>query len=187
MKYFETIRCEDEEVFNLWYHKQRIAKTIGINVNLEDYIYPPTQELLKCKFIYDSNLNFEIVYDKYTPKDITTLKIITDDSIEYKFKALNREDIDKLYMRKDEADEIVIVKNGFITDTSIANIAVLIDNIWFTPKHPLLYGTTRARLLDDKILEQKDITVEELLNSKKIALMNAMIGFKELEYYDIIT
>ncbi|RYA24464.1 branched-chain amino acid aminotransferase, partial [Malaciobacter halophilus] len=38
MNYFETIKCEDYEVFNLSYHNKRIAKTIARNFDLSEYI-----------------------------------------------------------------------------------------------------------------------------------------------------
>jgi 4-amino-4-deoxychorismate lyase len=33
IKYFETIKCDDYEIFNLDYHNKRIANTIGLNIN----------------------------------------------------------------------------------------------------------------------------------------------------------
>ena len=38
IKYFETIKCDDYEIFNLDYHNKRIANTIGLNLNLQEYI-----------------------------------------------------------------------------------------------------------------------------------------------------
>ena len=53
-------------------------------------------------------------------------------------------------------------------------------------KTPLLKGTSRQRLLQSGFLTPKDISKNELLNAKKIALMNAMIGFVELDKFKII-
>ena len=36
IKYFETIKCEDFEIFNLEYHNKRVSNTIGLNINLLD-------------------------------------------------------------------------------------------------------------------------------------------------------
>jgi 4-amino-4-deoxychorismate lyase len=179
--FFETIRCQDGDIFHLTYHQKRIARTIGLNINLSDYIYPPSNKLLKCKIIYNKNGILDIKYTQYRPKIITTFKLIYDDNIEYKYKMLNRENLDNLYTKKGLADEIIIVKNGLITDTTIANIAIYNGTFWITPKSPLLFGTTRNRLLNEDKLIEKDITVDELLLAKKIALMNAMIDFKILE------
>ena len=48
----------------------------------------------------------------------------------------NRKNLEKLFLKKDDADDIIIVKNNFITDTSIANIALYNGGNWHTPnKH----------------------------------------------------
>ncbi len=184
--YFETIKCFDEEIFNLDWHQKRIARTIGLNINLQEYIYPPSEKLLKCKLIYDDTGILDITFVEYKQRDINSFKIIVDNEIEYKNKSINRDELDILFNLKEQADEIIIVKNGFVTDISIANIAILVNDTWITPKLPLLKGTCRDRLIDENFLIEKDITIDELINSQKIALMNAMIDFKIIENSDII-
>jgi len=184
--YFETIKCKDEDIFNLSYHQERISRTIGLNINLEEYIYPPNDKLLKCKVIYDKNGILDISFNLYTPREITSFKIVVDDTIDYKYKSTNRDKIDSLFSQKEDANEIIIIKNGLVTDTSIANIAIFDGKLWITAKQPLLQGTCRARLLEQKDIIQKDITIQQLLKAKKIALLNAMIGFEILDNFDII-
>lgn len=75
----------------------------------------------------------------------------------------------------------LIVRNGLLTDTSIANIALWNGLHWYTPAHPLLKGTHRARLLDEGILTERDIPVEEIKQYQKICLFNAMLHFGEME------
>ena len=72
---------------------------------------------------------------------------------------------------------MIFVKNGIVTDTSIANIAIFYENSWITSTQCLLKGTTRARLIEEKKLIEKDISLEMLKNASQIALMNAMIDF----------
>ena len=187
MMYFETIRCEDSELFYLEYHQKRIAKTIGLNINLQDFIYPPNNNLLKCKVIYNDTGIVDILFIDYTPKEISVFKIVVDDNIDYKYKMTNRDVIDKLVATKDDAHEIIIVKNGLITDTSIANIAIYDGKDWISPKVPLLEGTCKARMVDEQKIILKDITVQQLIKAKKIALMNAMIEFKIINDFNIIT
>lgn len=182
-KYFETIKCDDFEIFNLPYHNKRIANTIGLNINLQDYIYPASNKLLRCKVIYDEEGIQCIDYFSYKKRDIKSFKLVFDDEIDYSKKYLNREYIDNLYKKKDKADEIIFIKNALVTDTSIANIAIFDGSNWITSKYPLLKGTTRARMLNEQVIFEKDITVEMLKNAKKIALLNAMIGFDILEDY----
>jgi len=186
MIFFETIKCNDEKIFHLNYHQNRIARTIGLNIDLSNYIYPPSSALLKCKVIYDKNGIIDIVYSLYSPKEIKKFKLIFNDDILYNYKSTNRKLLNDLYDQKNNADEIIIIKNGFVTDTSIANIAIFYDNYWATPRLPLLEGTTRHRLLDKKFLIKKDITIKQLEKTKTIALMNAMIDFKIIDNFDLV-
>ena len=181
--YFETIKCEDFEIFNLEYHNKRVANTIGLNLNLQEYIYPPSEELLRCKITYN---NFEILNVEYFPyikREINSFKLVFDDNIDYSKKYLNRERLDELFAKKDDCDDIIIVKNGIITDTTIANIAIFYEDVWITSKNCLLKGITRNRLLEDKFLVEKNISLEMLQKASKIALMNAMIDFDIKENY----
>ncbi len=84
--YFETIKCEDSEIFNLDFHNKRVANTIGLNINLQEYIYPLSEELLRCKVIYN---DFEVINGEYFPykkREINTFKLIFDDEIIYNKK-----------------------------------------------------------------------------------------------------
>ncbi len=186
MTYFETIKCEDENIYNLYYHQKRIAKTVGLNINLQDFIYPPNNKLLKCKVIYDKSGILDILFSTYTPREIQTFKLLIDDNIKYKYKATNRKKLNNLFDKRDSADEIIIIKDGLVSDTSIANISIFDGNHWITPRLPLLEGTCRNRLLEEGFIIQKDITISQLFNTKKIALMNAMIDFKIINNFDII-
>jgi len=186
MNYFETIKCDDNEVYNVHYHEKRIANTIGKNINLLEYIYPPSDHFFKCKVIYSQDEIIDVSFDKYNKRHLKTFKIIIDDTINYKYKYENREQLNNLYSKKNTADEIIIVKNKLITDTTIANIAIFIDNQWYTPKTPLLLGTTRQRYLDDGILKEKDIDIKIFKEATKIALLNAMIDFDIIEDYKVL-
>jgi len=183
MQYFETIKCEDYEVYNLSYHNKRVSNTISMNLNLQEYIYAPSNKLLRCKLIYDDSGILEVNYFPYKKREIKSFKLVFDDNIEYSKKYLDRSSLDKLSEKKGECDEIIIIKNGFVSDTSIANIAIFDGDIWITPKKPLLNGSTRDRMLNEQLMIEKDITVEMLQNSKKLALMNAMIDFDEIKDY----
>lgn len=175
--YFETIKCEDYEIFNLEYHNKRVANTIGLNINLQEYIYPLSEELLRCKVTYNDFEILNVEYFPYKKREINSFKLIFDDEISYSKKYLNRENLESLFLKKEDCDEIIIIKNGIVTDTTIANIAVFYEDIWITSKNCLLNGTTKNRLLEEKFLIEKDISVEMLKKASKIALMNAMIGF----------
>ncbi|MDQ1268165.1 MAG: 4-amino-4-deoxychorismate lyase, partial [Campylobacterota bacterium] len=86
-----------------------------------------------------------------------------------------------LYAQRGECDDVLIVKNSLISDTTIANIAFFDSRRWVTPRAPLLKGTTRERLLRDGKIFEADIAINDLEKFSHVALMNAMIDF------DIIT
>lgn len=183
MYYFETIKCEDMEILNLEFHEKRVANTIAMNLNLQDYIYPMSDETLRCKVVYDESGILKVDYFPYKKKEAKSFKLVYSDEIEYSKKYLDRSSLDELSNQKEDCDEIIIVKNALITDTSIANIAIYDGKSWLTPKKPLLEGSTKNRLLLSKGLIEKDITVEMLLSCEKFALMNAMIDFDEIKDY----
>lgn len=183
--FFETIKCDDGTAYNLEYHCRRIARTIMLNINLQEYILPISDDFLKCKVLYDHYGVLDVEYTPYIKRIIKSFKLMYDDTIEYKSKSLNRDAIDHLFEQRGSADEIIIVKNGYITDTSIANIAIFDGISWLTPKIPLLRGTMQEQLLDNKELIQANISVEMLKNAKKIALLNAMMGMNVIEAFTI--
>lgn len=184
--FFETVKCDDGMAYNLEYHCRRIARTIMININLQEYILPISDDFLKCKVLYDQYGVIDVEYTPYIKRIINSFKLIYDDTIEYKCKSVNRDHINQLFDQRGSADEIIMVKNGFITDTSIANLAVFDGTSWLTPKIPLLRGTMQEQLLDKKELIQANISVEMLKKAQKIAVLNAMVGMNILDNFTII-
>lgn len=183
--FFETIKCDDFEIYHLEYHKKRISKTIGLNINLEEYIYPPTNELLKCKITYDKDGILDINYLPYIKKNIHSFQLVFDNTIIYDKKKVERQNIEQLYLQKKLNDEIIIVKNNLITDTSIANIVIFYENKWLTPKKPLLCGVTRERYLTNGIITEEAITTKMLQAATKLGLLNAMIDFDTISNFKI--
>ena len=182
---FETIRCEAGVIAHLSYHQKRLTaslKCLGskISFDLQELIHPPSEGLYRCRFVYDTN-NYDIEFHPYAPRKIASLRLAFDDTIHYPLKYTHREHLNTLFEGRDGCDDVLIVKHGILTDTSIANIALLIDNRWLTPQTPLLQGTTRARLLDEGILFPAILTPHHIQDADKIAIMNAMMGFVEIE------
>ena len=185
-RFLETIKIVDGEIFHLEYHQKRyesVLEALGTKEvqNLTEYINPPEWGLYRCRLVYDTD-NIEVTFHEYKKREITTLKLIFENDIEYFNKATAREDINALFEKREEADDILIIKDLFVTDTSIANIAFQTSSgEWITPKNPLLKGTTRARLLDEGKITEADIKVHELRSFSKVALLNAMIDFDILD------
>ena len=179
--FLETIKAIDGEVQHLLYHQKRyegVLNSLAIkNVhNLKEILNPPKKGLYRCRVVY-STKDIKVEYIPYIKRQVQKLKLIESNTIEYSKKYADRKELDSLFLQKGEGDEIIIIKNGFVSDTSIANLAFFDGDLWLTPKTPLLEGTTRARLLEKSKIFEKDIRVEDIFSFKKIALMNAMIDF----------
>ena len=72
-----------------------------------------------------------------------------------------------------------------LLDTPIANIALYVDGEWKTPKNPLLKGTARARFIEEGWLKEQELTTTDLRNTKKFAIMNALIEWMEIKDFSI--
>ena len=176
----ETIKIEDGQVMNIEWHNRRCNRSRlelfdeKKPLNLEEFIEPPQKGLFRCRILYDSEIN-SVEYIPYTPKKIKSFKIVKS-NINYSYKYSDREELNKLL---DNAyDDIIIEKNGLLTDTTIANIAFYDGKQWSTPLNPLLEGTIREKLLSEEFLVLKNIKSEDIKNYSHFALMNAMIGFQ---------
>ena len=179
--FLETIKAIDGEVKYLEYHQKRyegVVNSLGVKkvYNLKELLNPPKKGIYRCRLVYSRD-DVEVEYIPYQKRQIQKLKLVKSDTIEYSKKYVDRRELDSLFAQKGEGDDILIIKNGFVTDTSIANLAFYDGEHWLTPKRPLLEGTTRARLLENGNFFEKDIRVEDIYTYKKIALMNAMIDF----------
>ncbi len=190
---FETIKVIDGIPQNLRYHKMRFEKSYFLYYRLiPQYRFPEkfsipddfSGKTIKLRLTYNKE-NFKTEYSLYKRKRIKTLKCIYDDNIDYSIKYSDRSQISNLLKLKEDNDDILIIKNGFITDSSYTNIVFYDGNKWYTPSTPLLPGTTRERLIEKEIIVSAPIKYSDLQYFKKFKLVNAMIDFDEAEVIDI--
>ncbi|MGD1891663.1 MAG: aminotransferase class IV [Cyclobacteriaceae bacterium] len=99
--------------------------------------------------------------------------------MQYDHKFADRHLIIHLFAQRQSDDDILMVKNGLITDTSYSNVAFFDGQQWFTPHQPLLPGTSRARLLDEGLLQKAKITPNDLPQFEYCSLINAMLPLGE--------
>jgi len=178
---FETLKVEKFQIHNIEWHNKRLNKSRlelfeeHKTLDLRDFISVPKKEgLYRCRVLYHKEIE-SVEYIPYTPKKIQNFKIVQS-NLDYHYKFNNRSSLISLLHKN--YDEIIIEKNGLLTDTSIANIAFYTGKEWLTPKIPLLEGTTRARLLSEGFLKLENIKKENIKNYSHFALMNAMLGFQ---------
>ncbi|MCB4744548.1 MAG: aminotransferase class IV [Sulfurovum sp.] len=186
----ETIKIKEGVICNLPYHQKRMnySRThlfqTSSTIDLASKITIPSQKgIFRCRVLYAQTIE-SVTYTPYTPKHINTLHIVSS-NIEYHHKYANREVLDSLLSLSPQADDIIIEKDGLLTDTTIANIAFFAKGKWYTPKKPLLEGTMRAKLLDKGMLHLRDIAKKNMEDYTHVALINAMVGFKVLNQMTI--
>ncbi|MGM0623026.1 MAG: aminotransferase class IV [Campylobacterota bacterium] len=184
--FFETIKAFDKQLYHLHYHQKRVDKTLRDfgaqrGITLEQHIDVPHEKLVKVKVIYDLSGVLATEYEPYTRQNISSFNLVQT-QMDYRYKYLDRAAFETT---NGANEEIVYVKNGLITDTSIANIAVYDGQKWLTPRTPLLQGTTRARYLDKGLLHLADINLERFKTYSTVALMNAMVDFYQLKNFEI--
>lgn len=186
---FETIKIKEGKIQNAGYHNQRFNRSrkelFGIEqtIYLEEIIKVPanySSGTCKCKVVYNSTIK-GITFAHYNAKSVNRLIMVEGSEIDYRYKYSDRSQLDELLRNADCAfdEEILIVKDGLITDTSYSNVAFFDGNDWITPSTPLLAGTKRAGLLDSGVIRAKEIRTTDLKYFEWIKLFNAMLDFDE--------
>ena len=170
--------------FEIWTQKDADLQSAGNEIKnsfTPDFQITNPKELsglFKCRIIYSEQIE-KVEFIPYSIPKINKLKMVFDDQISYTYKFLNRTSIEKLYNLKGNHDDVLIVKNGLITDTSYANIIFYNGTEWLTPEKPLLKGTQRVALLEKEMIKTADIRPVDLIHFKKARLLNAMIRFED--------
>lgn len=192
-RFLETIKVQHRRMLNLDYHQHRVARTmahffpgadvpvISDKITIPDWLDEGT---FKCRITYGTAIG-NIEFESYTPRTIHSLKVVFDDEIDYSFKFADRNRLHHLTSMKGNCDDILIIKNGLITDTSYCNILFFDGDHWVTPKLPLLHGTCRQRLLDKGLITAKEIRHHHLCNFSQFMLINALLDFDETRIVDI--
>jgi len=135
-------------------------------------------ERVRCRITYAMGIE-SIDYELYQLKQVSSLKLIRADAIDYSYKYKNRDSLNDLLKLRGDADEILVVKEGLITDTSFTNIVFLKEGIWYTPATPLLPGTRREHYLRHHQIMPIDIKPADLPLFEEARLINAMRSIED--------
>ena len=183
----ETIKIKDGVMQNVFLHNQRMNNSrlmlFGKDnfINLEEEIDLEDDDfdgIFKCRVLY-SNVIEIVEILPYQIKKINSLKMVFDDSISYAHKFEDRKDISNLYLKKENCDDVLIIKDGFVTDTSYCNIVFDTGTKLITPSTPLLKGVKRQQLLNEKIIEEQEIKHTDIKLFNKAFLINSMFDLDD--------
>jgi len=179
---FETIRIHNGLLIYPEWHEARMNLSCRELWNLHEplllseIVKVPDKwktGLVQCNVTYGHEIN-SVTYKPYIKRQVKSLKLIECNNIDYHLKRSDRSILDDLFSRKGYCDEIIIIKHGLITDTSISNLIFFDGKNWFTPNMPLLKGTCRQRLLKEGKISEMEIRVEDFWQFPGLKMINAM-------------
>jgi len=183
----ETVKLKDGVFENIDMHNERfnnsrkalfeVKDSIDLNEILKSQEYNKSG-LYKCRIIYNEEI-IKVEFVPYVLKQIKSLKVVPSE-IDYSYKYEDRSDINKLLELRGSCDDILIVKNERLTDTSAANIAFFDNDRWYTPLYPLLKGTEREKLLRERRIFEEDLRLSDLKRFNKAAIFSTMVNFGEI-------
>lgn len=185
--YIETIKLQDGKLNNLGYHQQRFEKTRSRELgrrrhpDLRQVIQVPDgldRGLLKCRVVYGKEIE-RIEFEPHGKRKVNSLKLVVSDTLSYGYKYFDRSSLDLLLNLKGTCDDILIVKQGCITDSYAANVVFWDGYSWYTPDTPLLPGTMRAALIDQGVIRQIRVTPDDLPKYQMVRLINALNTLQE--------
>ena len=179
---FESLCVQDGIILNTQWHKDRFQKAYLQNFGyltsfdlLEGISIPVkfNQGKVKLRIRYNHK-HRDFHFEHYQMKEIQSLRLVYTEELNYSHKYSRRENLESLFDQRGDCDEVLIIKNGRITDSSYSNVVFFDGQDWWTPKDPLLEGTCRARLLNQGIIKQSFLKVRDLKNFEGLKLINAM-------------
>ncbi|HEY3390973.1 MAG TPA: aminotransferase class IV [Prolixibacteraceae bacterium] len=184
--FIETICYAHGRFQRLESHNERFNRTrhhfFGLQsiVELESSLSIPQylkNETVKCRVIYGPEI-VSVDYSLYKIRPVNSLKIVRDDTIDYSYKYADRTKLDVLFNLRGQSDDILIVKNGFITDTSYANIIFERNGKWYSPKNPLLRGTRIDSYFREGLVTPDSIQINDLPLFSEARIVNSMISIE---------
>lgn len=190
---FESIKVYKGKVCNAKWHNERMERTfknyfkIDKTINVLDYFDSKqiTEELVKFRITYNEK-EVHVEYNPYQAKNIQSLQVVhLPSDANYDFKFSDRNILNKAFAQKGEADGVLLIQNGLVTDTSYSNILFLKNGNWYTPKKPLLKGTQREKLLHMGRIQTAEIRLEDLNDYESFTLINAMNELGEREILEV--
>jgi len=182
----ETIKVTDGQFCNLPLHEARFnqarqqlwqAEPMYLRQHLQ-VPEPFRKGLVKCRVRYSETIE-KVEFQAYEIRPVHSLKLVQHDQIDYALKYADRSLLQALFEQRGACDDVLIVKNGLLTDTFYANIVLADGEYLYTPARPLLQGTKRAWLLQKGIIAEKRLRPEDLSSFWKVHLINAMLELND--------
>ncbi|WP_374331152.1 aminotransferase class IV [Soonwooa sp.] len=192
LQFIESIKVEDQKIFLAELHQQRMIETFShfekdCRIDILEVFKNLNHDedgLYKFRLVYDLENNFKTQMLPYSISEIEDFELVTNDNLNYQFKYIDRKNLD-LLKQKSHANEVIILQNGNVTDTSFSNLLFLKDKTWYTPETYLLNGVQRQHLLKQRQIKSTAISVDNILKFSHFQIINALNDFDENYVYPI--
>lgn len=193
--FLETVCIRDGQAQHWDDHLQRIAQTLAavgtfetlqqvvgqMEQQLSVWCEMPKAERQRGRLVYSAEGVQEASLHPYQPRIVRSLRLVEAPSLRYNYKYAHRAIIDSYFQKRGKADDVLLTQNGWLRDTSIANIALFDGTDWWTPDAPLLAGTHRSRLLREGLLRPAALHRDNLARFSRLRCFNAMLDWGEVE------
>jgi len=128
----ETLKIQNGRICNLDLHNERmyrsrkellgVSRYDDISLLQEVQKIPVSETVIKARIIYAERI-IRVEWNYYERRIVRSLMPVEDNEIEYDYKFEDRSWLNRLFERRGECDDIIIVKNGLVTDSSYSNLA----------------------------------------------------------------
>jgi 4-amino-4-deoxychorismate lyase len=178
----ESIKILNGKVYNLSLHEQRANRSrkmlLGMDkpIGFKKSLWIPEEfkkGLVKCRVMYGENIE-AVSFSNYDKRKINSAKVIFTDHIHYDHKYVLRAELDDLYTKREHHDEIIIIKNGMVTDAYYFNLVFEREGKYFTSNTPLLQGIQREKLIQAKKIQVVSISVDDIQAYECVHFINAL-------------
>lgn len=186
---FESIRIFDGVPGLIEFHQRRMDYSYRLLYDkpnpffLSDIIIKENtrlKKLVKLKVSY-SEENYTCDFFLYNRRIINSIKCVDVGKYNYNLKYTDRSFINGLRDKNNCYDDILMIKNDFVTDTSYCNIIFYDGDNWYVPLEPLFKGVQREFLIHKKLIKELRIRLKDISKFESFKLVNSMITFSDSE------
>lgn len=185
--FLETIRIQDGHAHHVADHIDRMRRTAlhfgftapALPADL-DALVPHTLRTgtVRCRIVYGHTLR-ELTFTPYRRRRLERLIAVDAGAMDYAFKYADRSPLTRPQIPLTETDELLFVRDGYVTDTSYTNLILRRGDELVTPDTFLLDGTCRRRLLRTAQVRTAQVRLSDLSAYDELLLVNAMMPLDE--------
>ena len=185
--FLDTIRIQDGHARHVADHINRMRRTAqhfgftapALPADLDALVpHDLRTGIVRCRIVYGHTLR-EITFTPYRRRRLERLIAVDAGTMDYAFKYADRSPLERPNLQLSEADELLFVRDGCVTDTSYTNLILRRGDELVTPDTFLLDGTCRRRLLRSAQVRTAQVRLSDLSAYDELLLVNAMMPLGE--------